>query len=169
MVEETPAEVEAEAAPEVVEETPAEVEAEAAPEVVEETPAEVEAEATPEVVEEKADGPLEEFDWDVYEEGGITSYSKEEFKNFETMYDATIPDENQVGVIDGTIVNLTDREAIIDIKGKSEGVVSLNEFRYNPNLKVGDTVEVLVDQKKIRQASLYCLIEKHVLFDLGIE
>ena len=70
------------------------------------------------------------------------------------MYDATLPDENQAGVIDGTIINLTDREAIIDIGGKSEGVISLNEFRYNPELKVGDTVEVLIDQQEDRTGQL---------------
>ena len=96
----------------------------------------------------------EEFNWEDYAEGGLATYTSEEFKDFESMYDATLPDENQAGVIDGTIINLTDREAIIDIGGKSEGVISLNEFRYNPELKVGDTVEVLIDQQEDRTGQL---------------
>ena len=70
------------------------------------------------------------------------------------MYEATMPRENLAGVIDGTIINITDREAIIDIGGKSEGVISLNEFRYNPELKVGDSVEVLIDQQEDRTGQL---------------
>ena len=70
------------------------------------------------------------------------------------MYEATLPDETQAGVIDGTIINLTDREAIIEIGGKSEGVISLNEFRYNPDLAVGDTVEVLIDQQEDKTGQL---------------
>ena len=70
------------------------------------------------------------------------------------MYEATLPDETQAGVIDGTVLNLTDREAIITIGGKSEGVISLNEFRYNPELTVGDTVEVLIDQQEDKTGQL---------------
>ena len=51
-------------------------------------------------------------------------------------------------MIVGTVVNITEREAIIDINAKSEGVISLNEFRYNPELAVGDTVEVIVDTRR---------------------
>ena len=112
---------------------------------VEETPAEeVPVEETPSV----------EFNWEDYAEGGLATYTSKEYKDFESMYDATLPDENKAGVIDGTIINLTDREAIIDIGGKSEGVISLNEFRYNPELKAGDTVEVLIDQQEDRTGQL---------------
>jgi len=109
-----------------------------------------------EVVEEPVAEEVapEEFDWDVFAEGGLATYSKDQYKEFETMYDATLPDETQAGVIDGTIINLTDREAIIEIGGKSEGVISLNEFRYNPELAVGDTVEVLIDQQEDKTGQL---------------
>jgi small subunit ribosomal protein S1 len=90
----------------------------------------------------------EEFDWDSFAEGGLATYSKDQYTEYETMYDATLPDESQAGVIDGKIINITDREAIIEIGGKSEGVISLNEFRYNPELSVGDSVEVLIDQQE---------------------
>jgi len=105
---------------------------------------------------EVAEEPVVEevFDWDVFAEGGLASYSKDQFKELETMYDATLPDETQAGVIDGKIINLTDREAIIEIGGKSEGVISLNEFRYNPDLAVGDTVEVLIDQQEDKTGQL---------------
>ena len=131
-----------------------EVAAVATPEVAEaEAPVEeVVAEATPEV--EAVEAPAQEFDWDVYAEGGLATYSKEEYSDYETMYSATLPEENQAGVIDGTILNLTDREAIIEIGGKSEGVISLNEFRYNPDLAVGDTVEVLIDQQEDKTGQL---------------
>jgi len=105
---------------------------------------------------EVAEEPVVEevFDWDVFAEGGLATYSKDQFKELETMYDATLPDETQAGVIDGKIINLTDREAIIEIGGKSEGVISLNEFRYNPDLAVGDTVEVLIDQQEDKTGQL---------------
>jgi small subunit ribosomal protein S1 len=122
-------------------------------EVAVEATAEVEtAEATAEV--EAVDAPAQEFDWEVYAEGGLATYSKEEYSEYETMYSATLPEESQAGVIDGTIINLTDREAIIEIGGKSEGVISLNEFRYNPDLIVGDTVEVLIDQQEDKTGQL---------------
>lgn len=130
----------------VVEEAPAEEVV--AEETTEETAVE---EAPAEVVAEEA---TEEFNWEDYAEGGLATYTSKEYKDFESMYDATLPDENQAGVIDGTIINITDREAIIDIGGKSEGVISLNEFRYNSELKVGDTVEVLIDQQEDRTGQL---------------
>ncbi|MBQ0740528.1 S1 RNA-binding domain-containing protein, partial [Aquimarina celericrescens] len=61
-------------------------------------------------------------------------------------------------VVDGTVINITDRDAIIDINAKSEGVISLNEFRYNPDLKVGDKVEVLID---VREDSTGQLVLSH--------
>lgn len=110
-------------------------------------------EATP-VVEATNASENKDFDWDAYAEGGLATYSKDEFKKYETMYEATLPEETQAGVIDGTVLNLTDREAIIEIGGKSEGVISLNEFRYNPDLKVGDSVEVLIDQQEDKTGQL---------------
>ena len=110
--------------------------------------------AVEEKVEEAAPAETKEFDWDAYAEGGLALYSKSEYKDYEAMYEATLPEETQAGVIDGTVLNLTDREAIIEIGGKSEGVISLNEFRYNPELKVGDTVEVLIDQQEDKTGQL---------------
>ena len=110
--------------------------------------------AVAETVVEANAAETKDFDWDSYAEGGLALYSKEEYKTFETMYEATLPEETQAGVIDGKVLNLTDREAIITIGGKSEGVISLNEFRYNPELSVGDTVEVLIDQQEDKTGQL---------------
>ncbi|MFM8565974.1 MAG: hypothetical protein ACKOBQ_07495, partial [Bacteroidota bacterium] len=86
------------------------------------------------------------FDWDAYESGyGARS---EEHKALEQLYEATLVTSVEHQVVNGVVVQLTDRDAIIDISSKSEGVVSLNEFRYNPDLKVGDVVEVLVDKQE---------------------
>ena len=108
-------------------------------------------EAVEEVVEEavevKVDPKqfLEDFDWQMYEEG-IEAVDQSQLDEFDSALENTVGFVEERQVIDGTVVRLTDREAIIDINSKSEGVISLNEFRYNPHLKVGDTVEVKVDK-----------------------
>jgi small subunit ribosomal protein S1 len=92
------------------------------------------------------------FDWDAYESGyGARS---EEHKALEQLYEATLVTSVEHQVVNGVVVQLTDRDAIIDISSKSEGVVSLNEFRYNPDLKVGDVVEVLVDKQEDKLGQL---------------
>ena len=88
---------------------------------------------------------LKDFDWDKYEEG-IDAVEEDKLKELDEALENTVGFVEERQVIEGTVVRITDREAIIDINSKSEGVISLNEFRYNPNLKVGDTVEVKVDK-----------------------
>ncbi len=88
---------------------------------------------------------LKDFDWNRYKEG-IDTIDEGKYKEFEEALDGTVGFVEERQVIDGIVVRMTDREAIIDINSKSEGVISLNEFRYNPDLKVGDTVEVKVDK-----------------------
>ena len=88
---------------------------------------------------------LKDFDWQKYEEG-IEAIDQNQLDAFDKALENTVGFVEERQVIDGTVIRLTDREAIIDINSKSEGVISLNEFRYNPNLKVGDTVEVKVDK-----------------------
>jgi len=90
---------------------------------------------------------LENFDWHKYEEG-IEAVDEENIKAFEAALEGTLGLVNEREVIEGLVVRKTDREVIIDINSKSEGVISLNEFRYNPGLKVGDIVEVLVDKRE---------------------
>jgi small subunit ribosomal protein S1 len=117
--------------------------------VVDKAEATVEETAAPvaEKAEEKVDPAefLSEFDWQKYEEG-IEAVDQTQLDEFDTALENTVGFVEERQVIDGIVIRLTDREAIIDINSKSEGVISLNEFRYNPNLKVGDTVEVKVDK-----------------------
>ncbi|MCJ7466950.1 MAG: 30S ribosomal protein S1 [Maribacter sp.] len=96
---------------------------------------------------------LENFDWDKYEQG-LEKVDDSKLKEFETLVEKNFVDTADAEVVEGTVVYLTDREAIIDINAKSEGVISLNEFRYNPNLKVGDKVEVLIDIREDKSGQL---------------
>lgn len=97
--------------------------------------------------------PSDEFDWDKIDEEG-DSYDKSERQEFEKMYDQTLSTITENEVIDGTVVSLNKREVVINIGYKSEGVVSLNEFRYNPDLKVGDKVEVYVESQEDKDGQL---------------
>ncbi|MFI2744419.1 30S ribosomal protein S1 [Zhouia sp. PK063] len=96
---------------------------------------------------------LANFNWHNYEEG-IDQVEDTKLKEFETLVEENFVDTADEEVVEGTVVHLTDREAIIDINAKSEGVISLNEFRYNPNLKVGDKVEVLIDVREDKTGQL---------------
>ncbi|MDO9595689.1 MAG: 30S ribosomal protein S1 [Lutibacter sp.] len=90
---------------------------------------------------------LANFDWHMFEEG-IEAIDAENLKSFEAALEVTLGIVSEREVIEGVVIRKTDREVIIDINAKSEGVISLNEFRYNPNLAVGDKVEVLVDKRE---------------------
>tara|TARA_B110000444_G_scaffold228987_1_gene235130 strand:- start:529 stop:2487 length:1959 start_codon:yes stop_codon:yes gene_type:complete len=96
---------------------------------------------------------LNDFDWENFEEG-IETIEEKKLAELEKLIKENFVDTYNDSVIEGTIINLTDREAIIDINAKSEGVISLNEFRYNPDLKVGDKVEVLVDVQEDKTGQL---------------
>ena len=96
---------------------------------------------------------LKDFDWDNFEEG-IETVKDDKLLEFDKLIKEKFVDTYNESVIEGVIINLTDREAIIDINAKSEGVISLNEFRYNPDLKVGDKVEVLVDIQEDKTGQL---------------
>ena len=96
---------------------------------------------------------LENFDWHNYEEG-IEKVEDEKLQEFEELVAQNFVDTADEEVVEGTVIHITDREAIIDINAKSEGVISLNEFRYNPNLTVGDKVEVLIDVREDKTGQL---------------
>ena len=96
---------------------------------------------------------LKDFDWENFEEG-IETIEEKKLVELEKLIEENFVDTYNDSVIEGSIINLTDREAIIDINAKSEGVISLNEFRYNPDLKVGDKVEVLVDIQEDKTGQL---------------
>lgn len=95
----------------------------------------------------------EEFDWESYE-SGLNEEDRKEKAQLEKMYDETLDSLDENAVFKGQVVRLTDKEAIVDINFKSEGVISLNEFRYNPNLAVGDQVEVMVDTREDKNGQL---------------
>ena len=96
---------------------------------------------------------LDNFNWHNYEEG-IDVIDEKQLAEFEKLVKENFVDTSDEDVIKGTVVYMTEREAIIDINAKSEGVISLNEFRYNPDLKVGDKVEVIVDTREDRTGQL---------------
>ncbi|APY00119.1 SSU ribosomal protein S1P [Lacinutrix venerupis] len=105
-----------------------------------EAPVVSEAQANPEKF-------LKEFNWHNYQEG-IDEVEDSQLKEFEKLVSENFVDTLDDEVVTGEVVHITDRDAIIDINAKSEGVISLNEFRYNPDLKVGDKVEVLIDVRE---------------------
>ena len=113
----------------------------------------VAAQATTETVAQDPKEFLENFNWDKYEQG-IERVEESKLEEFETLVSANFVDTADEEVVVGKVVYLTEREAIIDINAKSEGVISLNEFRYNPDLKVGDEVEVLIDIREDKTGQL---------------
>jgi len=96
---------------------------------------------------------LSNFNWHNYQEG-IDVIEDKQLDEFEKLVKDNFVDTADDDVVEGVVVYMTDREAIIDINAKSEGVISLNEFRYNPDLKVGDKVEVIVDMREDRTGQL---------------
>ena len=132
---------------EIVEETIAAIETEVASEET------ISAEEPKAQVKLEVDDFLENFNWHNYQEG-IDVIEDDQLKEFEALVAENFVDTADEDVLEGTIVHLTDREAIIDINAKSEGVISLNEFRYNPHLKVGDKVEVIVDTREDKTGQL---------------
>ena len=94
----------------------------------------------------------EEFDWDRFESDEVRNSPKH--KEHEALYDETLSTVAVDEVVMGTVIQMTSREVVINIGYKSEGVVSLNEFRYNPNLNVGDRVEVYVESQEDKKGQL---------------
>jgi len=95
--------------------------------------------------------PIEDFDWEVYE--SCDTYGSER-SALEEKYATTLSTVAEKEVIDGTVISMNKREVVINIGYKSDGIVSLNEFRYNPDLKVGDSVEVYVESQEDKKGQL---------------
>ena len=93
----------------------------------------------------------DKFDWDAFESDSAEGYSKEED---EKLYGNTLSKVIENEVVDGTVVAITKREVLVNIGYKSEGVISVNEFRYNPELAVGDVVEVFVENAEDKKGQL---------------
>ena len=96
---------------------------------------------------------LANFNWHNFQEG-IDAVDEKNLREFEELVAKTFISTDSDEVVMGTVVRITDRDAIVDINAKSEGVISLNEFRYNPGLKVGDKVEVLIDVREDKTGQL---------------
>jgi small subunit ribosomal protein S1 len=94
-----------------------------------------------------------EFDWDTASED-IDDYSNEKRTELEKVYGDTLSTISEKEVIDGTVIALTEKDVVVNIGYKSEGVISKNEFRYNPDLKAGDEVEVYIESQEDRTGQL---------------
>ena len=95
----------------------------------------------------------EEFDWSSLETG-LNAYSLKERSNLEDCYNNTLSTVSEKEVLEGTVISLNKREVIVDIGYKSDGIVSLNEFRYNPDLKVGDKVDVYIESLEDKKGQM---------------
>ena len=96
---------------------------------------------------------LTNFNWHQYQEG-IDELDEKQIKEFEKLVEKNFIDTSDDNIIIGEVIHLTDKDVIIDINAKSEGVISKNEFRYNPDLKIGDKVEVIVDIREDKSGQL---------------
>ena len=95
---------------------------------------------------------IEDFDWDAYEKGDTAGEkSREELTK---TYDESLGTVKDKEVIEGTIIALNKREAVVNIGYKSDGIIPMSEFRYNPELKVGDVVEVFIENQEDRKGQL---------------
>ena len=97
--------------------------------------------------------PIDNFDWDSFEADEIVIEGKNK-ADLEKMYDETLSTISEKEVIDGTVIAMNKREVVINIGFKSDGIVSRNEFRYNPDLKVGDQVEIFVESQEDKKGQL---------------
>ena len=95
--------------------------------------------------------PLADFDWEQFENGGSTTVSKEEQT---ASYDSTLKKVSEHQVVDGTVISVDMKEVIVNIGYKSDGIIAASEFRYNPDLKVGDVVEVYVENQEDKKGQL---------------
>ncbi len=136
---------------EVVTESAGEMVAEEQPILKEKKEKKVKSEARAAAAAAAAASP-EEFDWDSYEKDGFLT--KSTFAIQEKLYEETLSTVAVDEVVEGKVISMNNREVVINIGQKSEGVVSLNEFRYNPDMKVGDTVEVYVESQEDKKGQL---------------
>ena len=96
--------------------------------------------------------PLEDFNWEAYENG--ESLSSVSHEDMEKAYDNTLNKVNDREVVDGTVIAMNKREVVVNIGYKSDGIIPMGEFRYNPELKVGDVVEVYIENQEDKKGQL---------------
>ena len=95
--------------------------------------------------------PLEDFNWEQFEEGSTAEVAKEEV---EKAYEETLNKVSEHQVVDGKVISVDKKEVIVNIGYKSDGVIPASEFRYNPDLKAGDIVEVYVENQEDKKGQL---------------
>ena len=95
--------------------------------------------------------PLADFNWDEFENGSSANVSKQDL---EKAYDETLNKIQEHQVVEGTVISLDKKEVVVNIGYKSDGIIPASEFRYNPDLKVGDKVEVYVENQEDKKGQL---------------
>ena len=95
--------------------------------------------------------PLADFNWEEFENGTVANVSKEEL---DKAYDETLNKVSEHQVVDGTVISVDKKEVVVNIGYKSDGIIPASEFRYNPDLKAGDTVEVYVENAEDKKGQL---------------
>ncbi|MCM1336880.1 MAG: 30S ribosomal protein S1 [Candidatus Amulumruptor caecigallinarius] len=104
------------------------------------------------MTEEVKTSPIEDFDWDAFEKGETQGEkSREELTR---VYDSSLNTVKDKDVIEGTIIALDKSGVVVNVGYKSDGIIPINEFRYNPDLKVGDTVEVFIENQEDKKGQL---------------
>ena len=97
--------------------------------------------------------PVKEFDWDAFE-SDLDTYSKDERKKLNDIYDVTLTQIEEKELIKGFVIAINKKEVVININYKSEGIVPKNEFRYNPDLKIGDEVDLYIESMEDKTGQL---------------
>ncbi|MBQ0023199.1 MAG: 30S ribosomal protein S1 [Prevotellaceae bacterium] len=95
--------------------------------------------------------PLDGFDWDAFENDGVSAADK---AAQQAAYESTLNNVNDNEVVDGTVTAINDREVVVNIGYKSDGIIAKSEFRYAPDLKVGDSVEVYIENQEDKKGQL---------------
>ena len=95
--------------------------------------------------------PLADFNWEEFENGSNANVNKDDLQK---AYDETLNKVSEHQVVDGTVISIDKKEVIVNIGYRSDGIIPASEFRYNPDLKVGDTVEVYVENQEDKKGQL---------------
>ena len=101
---------------------------------------------------ETTNSPIADFDWAAYEHGEAAGEKSRE--ELTSAYEESLNSVKDKEVIEGTIIALNKREAVVNIDYKSDGIIPMSEFRYNPDIKVGDKVEVFIENQEDRKGQL---------------